>query len=402
MQESFRKDETMKEQEILSRAVDLVKNARGKLEVVAKVSVSNLEELSIAYTPGVAEPTRQVRDNHALQFQYTSRASMLAIVTDGSAVLGLGNIGPEAAMVVMEGKGAMLKHFAGADPVPLCLSTQDPEEIIKVVKAVEPSFGFIFLEDISAPRCFYILDRLTRELSIPVFHDDQDGTAISLCAAITNAMRILGHELRDKRVVINGAGAAGLATAALLRTLGAQDIVLCDIQGALSKNTPNLDEYRAAFAMTTNSRGVGTLTEALRGADIPIGLSVANVVSQDMVRAMNKDAAVFCLANPNPEILPTDAAAAGARFTGCGRFDYPNTINNLHAFPGVVRGTLDAGAKHITTGMKLAAVLAISSFVSDDQLKDDYLMPNALDPWLTARVAAAVAEAAGREGADGS
>jgi malate dehydrogenase (oxaloacetate-decarboxylating) len=384
--------------EIYAQAVELVKKARGKLEVVGKVSASNLEELSIAYTPGVAEPTRQVRDNHSLQFLYTSRASMLAIVTDGSAVLGLGNIGPEAAMVVMEGKGVMLKHFAGVDPVPLCLNTQDPEEIIRVVKAVEPSFGFIFLEDISAPRCFYILERLSRELNIPVFHDDQDGTAVSLCAAVSNVMRLTSRRLKDMRIVINGAGAAGLATAGLLRELGAEDITLCDINGALRRSTQGLDEYRAAFAASTNSRDVSTLGEALRGADILIGLSVADVVSKDMVRGMNNDAAVFCLANPDPEILPTDAAEAGARFTGSGRFDYANTINNLHAFPGIVRGTLDARAKHITTTMKLAAVRAIASFVPDDKLRDDFLMPNALDGTLTACVAAGVKAAAEADG----
>jgi malate dehydrogenase (oxaloacetate-decarboxylating) len=387
----------MSREEIYAKAVELVEKARGKLEVVGKVSASNLEELSIAYTPGVAEPTRRVRDNRALQFQYTSRASMLAIVTDGSAVLGLGNIGPEAAMVVMEGKGVMLKHFAGVDPVPLCLNTQNPKEIIRVVKAVEPSFGFIFLEDISAPRCFQIVERLSQELSIPVFHDDQDGTAVSICAAVSNALRLTGRKLADLRIVINGAGAAGLATARLLLELGAGDITLCDIKGALSGNTQGLDAYRAAFAAKTNRRRVSTLTEALHGADVLIGLSVAGVVSREMVRGMNKDAAVFCLANPDPEILPTDAAEAGARFTGSGRFDYANTINNLHAFPGIVRGTLDARAKNITTAMKLAAVRAIASFVPDSKIRDDFLMPNALDPELTRAVAAAVKDAAMRD-----
>ena len=392
----------MTREEIYAKAVELVEKARGKLEVVGKVSASNLEELSIAYTPGVAEPTRRVRDNHALQFKYTSRASMLAIVTDGSAVLGLGNVGPEAAMVVMEGKGVMLKHFAGVDPVPLCLNTQDPEEIIRVVKAVEPSFGFIFLEDISAPRCFHIVERLSRELSIPVFHDDQDGTAVSICAAVSNSLRLTGRKPADLRIVINGAGAAGLATARLLRELGAEDLTLCDIQGALRGDTPGLDPYRAAFAAGTNRRRVSTLTEALAGADVLIGLSVAGVVSKEMVRSMNKDAAAFCLANPDPEILPPDAAEAGARFTGSGRFDYANTINNLHAFPGIVRGTLDAKAKHITTAMKLAAVRAIASFVPDSKLKDDFLMPYALDPELAKAVADAVKSAAARDGVAGA
>jgi malate dehydrogenase (oxaloacetate-decarboxylating) len=282
--------------------------------------------------------------------------------------------------------------------VPLCLNTQDPEEIIRVVKAVEPSFGFIFLEDISAPRCFHIVERLSQELSIPVFHDDQDGTAVSICAALSNALRLTGRKPADLRIVINGAGAAGLATARLLRELGAGDITLCDIQGALNENTQGLDAYRAAFAAGTNRRRVSTLTEALAGADVLIGLSVAGVVSKEMVHGMNKDAAVFCLANPDPEILPTDAAEAGARFTGSGRFDYANTINNLHAFPGIVRGTLDARAKNITTTMKLAAVRAIASFVPDSKIRDDFLMPYALDPELTKAVAHAVKDAAVQDG----
>ncbi|MDR1857041.1 MAG: NAD-dependent malic enzyme [Desulfovibrio sp.] len=388
----------MEEREIYAAAVEIVRRNRGKLEVKAKVGAANREELSVVYTPGVAEPTRRVRDDHALQFQYTNRSTNLAIVTDGSAVLGLGNIGPEAAMVVMEGKGVMLKEFAGADPVPLCLSTQDTETIIATVKAIEPSFGFIFLEDISAPRCFEIVDRLSRELSIPVFHDDQEGTAVALCAAIKNMLRLTGDRLGDKRIVVNGAGAAGLATAKLIREMGGHDIVLCDKVGVLTGSTPGLDPYRAAFAAQTDSRGATTLTEALRGADILIGLSVARVVTQDMVRGMRPGAAAFCLANPDPEILPPDAKAAGARFTASGRFDYPNTINNLHAFPGIVRGTMEAGARQVTLGMKLAAVDAIAGYVPDAALADDFLMPEALDPALALHVADRVAAAARSEG----
>ena len=389
---------SVKDQEIYAKAVDLVRNARGKLEVVGKVGAGNMEELSIAYTPGIAEPTRQVRDNHALQFEYTSRASMLAVVTDGTAVLGLGNVGPEAAMVVMEGKGVMLKHYAQADPVPICLNTTDQDEIIRVVKAIEPSFGFIFLEDIAAPRCFYIEERLSEELSIPVFHDDQHGTAIAVCAGVGNAMRMAGEKLADKRIVINGAGASALATAKLLMELGAEDIVVCDTKGALHASRNDLNEYKAAVAAKTNRRGVRNLAEALAGADIFIGLSVGNVVSPDMVRSMNKEPVIFACANPDPEILPPDAKAAGARFAGTGRFDFPNAVNNLLAFPGIVRGTMDAGARKITLNMKLAAVRAIAAYVTDEQIHEDYILPNALDPGLAASVAKHVAEAARADG----
>jgi malate dehydrogenase (oxaloacetate-decarboxylating) len=388
----------MNEQELYAKAVDLVREARGKLEVTCKVGAATLEELSIAYTPGVAEPTRRVRDNHALQYAYTSRASMLAIVTDGTAVLGLGNVGPEAAMVVMEGKGVMLKHFAGADPVPLCLNTRDPDEIVAVVKAIEPSFGFIFLEDIAAPRCFDIEERLSRELSIPVFHDDQHGTAIAISAGLTNVMRLTGESLSDKRIVINGAGASGTATAKLLMELGARDLTLCDTRGALYRGREGMHAHKIALAEKTNGRNARTLAEALRGADIFIGLSVARQVDQDMVRSMNRDPVIFALANPDPDILPPAAKAAGARFVSTGRFDYPNTVNNLMAFPGIVRGTMDSGAKRITLDMKRAAVRAIAAHVSDAELRDDFLLPNALDPGLAAAVAAAVAQAARTEG----
>lgn len=389
---------SMSDGEIYAKAVDLVRDARGKLEVVAKVGAASLGELSVAYTPGIAEPTRQVRDNHALQYDYTSRASMLAVVTDGTAVLGLGNVGPEAAMVVMEGKGVMLKHYAHADPVPICLNTRDPEEIIRVVKAIEPSFGFIFLEDISAPRCFIIEERLAEELSTPVFHDDQHGTAIAVCAGITNALRLAGGSLGEKKVVINGAGASALATAKLLMELGAADITVCDSKGALAADRTDMNEYKAAVAAKTNPRGVSDLTEALRGADIFIGLSVGNVVSKDMVRGMNSGPVIFACANPDPEILPHDAKEAGARFTGTGRFDFANAVNNLLAFPGIVRGTMAARARKITLNMKLAAVRAIAAYVTDEQLREDYILPNALDPGLAASVAVHVAEAARRDG----
>jgi len=388
----------MKQEETYKKAVELVRSARGKLEVTNKVGAATLEELSIAYTPGVAAPTMAVRDNKALQYQYTARQTMLAIVTDGTAVLGLGDIGPEAAMVVMEGKGVMLKHFAGVDPVPLCLSTKDPDEIVRVVKAVEPSFGFIFLEDISAPRCFEIEERLNRELSIPVFHDDQHGTAIAICAGLKNVMRLTGDKLVDKRIVINGAGASALATFHLLRLCGAQDIVVCDSRGVLSAERTDLNTYKMAVAAESVTRGAKTLKEAVRGADIFIGLSRAGLLSQDMVRSMAPAPTVFGLANPDPEIMPPQALEAGARFVGSGRFDFPNAINNLLAFPGIVRGSIDACVTHVTPGMKLAAAKAIAEFVPDSELRDDNLLPNPLDKRLAQSVARSVAQAAVQDG----
>ncbi len=385
----------MTEQDIYEAAIQLVAKARGKLEVCCKVGAANFEELSIAYTPGVAAPTRAVAADKSLQYQYTARASMLAIVTDGTAVLGLGNVGPEAAMVVMEGKGVMLKHFAGVDPVPLCLNTTDPEQIISIIKAIEPSFGFIFLEDIAAPRCFAIEERLGRELNIPVFHDDQHGTAIAICAGLTNVERLSGVPLASKRVVINGAGASAIATANLLFELGVTNITMCDSKGVLSASREDLNPYkRRVIERSSAANKAGNLGKAMRGADVFIGLSRANLVSQEMVRSMAPQATVFALANPDPEILPTAAQQAGAKYTGSGRFDFPNTVNNLLAFPGIVKGAISAKAKHITMAMKVAAVKAIAGYVTDEELSATYLLPNALDMNLPNRVAEKVAEAA--------
>ena len=384
----------MNEQTRNKLAVDLVKNARGKLEVVSKISVATLDELSTAYTPGIAAPTRMVHADPALQYEFTARGTMLAVVTDGSAVLGLGNVGPEAAHVVMEGKGAMLQHYAGADPVPLCLKTQDPDEIIRVIQLVEPSFGFIFLEDIAAPRCFYIEEQLEKLLSIPVFHDDQHGTAIAVCAGMLNVLRITQKPLADLRIVICGAGASGLSTANLLMDLGATDITVCDSKGALlPEDASAMNPYKAAVALKTNKRRDKSLTEAMVGADAFIGLSSAGLVSPDMVRSMAPESIVFSLANPDPEIMPSLALAAGARFVGTGRFDFPNTVNNLLAFPGIVKGARDARAKRITKEMKLAAARAVSAFVTDAELCDTYLLPNPLDPGLSQEVARTVAAA---------
>ena len=384
----------MNQEEIYKKAVELVANARGKLEVVSKVSATNLEELSIAYTPGVAEPTRAVYADKSLQYKYTSKETMLAIVTDGTAVLGLGDVGPEAAMVVMEGKGVMLKHFAGADPVPLCLTTSDVDEIVKTVKYLEPSFGFFFLEDIAAPRCFEIEERLNRELNVPVFHDDQHGTAMAICAGLKNIARLSGCDLSSKRVVISGAGASAIATANLLFELGINQISMFDSKGALSQKRTDLNKYKKSIVERSSVHIEGSFSDAFKGADIFIGLSRAGLVSKEMVSSMNPDAIIFALANPDPEIFPPEALSAGARYVGTGRFDFPNTVNNLLAFPGIVKGATRSRAKHITLAMKLAAIDAIANYVTDEELSEQCLLPNPLDINLSERVAAAVADAA--------
>jgi malate dehydrogenase (oxaloacetate-decarboxylating) len=387
----------MDQKEIYKKAVELVADARGKLGIVNKVGASDLEELSIAYTPGVAEPTRQVARDKSLQWRYTARSTMLAIVTDGTAVLGLGDVGPEAAMVVMEGKGVMLKHFAGADPVPLCLNTTDVEEIVRICKAIEPTFGFIFLEDIAAPRCFEIEERLNRELRIPVFHDDQHGTGMAICAGLTNVARHSGCDLRDKRVVISGAGASAIATANLLFGMGLTKISMFDSRGALTARRTDLNKYKRGVVERSSVHLDGSLKEVMEGADIFIGLSRAGLVTRDMVAGMNRDAVVFGLANPDPEIMPPDALAAGAKYVATGRFDFPNTVNNLLAFPGIVKGAMRSKARHITLPMKLAAIRAISAYVPDSELSEVNLLPNPLDMNLSESVAAAVAAAAEAE-----
>ena len=385
----------LSEQDIYEKAVELVEKNRGKLEISLKVAIRNLDELSIAYTPGVAEPTRRVRDDKNLQYRYTAKGSQVAVMTDGSAVLGLGNIGPEAAHVVMEGKAAMLKVFAEVDAFPLCLATQDAEEIIRVAKAVEPTFSMIFLEDISAPRCFLIEERLQRELSIPVFHDDQHGTAVSVCAAVRNALKLSGRNLRASRFVINGAGAAGICTAKLLMSMGAEDITLCGRKGALLHwRTRGMNPWQASMSEITNPREAASLTEALAGADVFIGLSVGGVVSARMISSMAPHPVVLAMANPVPEILPPEAKAAGAFIVGTGRSDFPNMVNNLHAFPGIVRGTLNAGARQVTDAMKLAASSAIADFVPESELTPESILPNPLLPELARAVAATVEGAA--------
>ena len=371
---------------------------QGKIEVVSRVELRTPEDLAVAYTPGVAEPCLKIAEDPELSYTYTRRGNLVAIVTDGSAVLGLGNIGGVAGMPVMEGKCALFKAFADVDAFPLCLATNDVDEIVETVCTIAGSFGGINLEDIAAPRCFEIERRLKERLDIPVFHDDQHGTAVAVCAALINACRLTGRALPDVRVAISGAGAAGISVAALMLDLGVRDIVLCDIAGALYRGKEGMNPAQAKMAERTNPRRVtGGLAEAMAGADVFVGVSVAGIVSGDMVRAMAPDPIVFSLANPVPEIMPTDALAAGAAVAASGRSDFPNQINNVLVFPGVFRGALDVRARDITQGMMRAAAHAIAGLVGDD-LAPDYIIPSPFDERVCPAVAAAVAEEARAEG----
>ena len=370
---------------------------RGKIEIRGKVPVRSRDDLSTAYTPGVAEPCRRIAADPDAVWEYTTKGNMVAVVTDGTAVLGLGDIGPLAALPVMEGKALLFREFAGVDAVPLCLDTKDPDEIVAAVKAVAPTYGGINLEDISAPRCFEIERRLIDALDIPVFHDDQHGTAIVVSAALTNALKLSGRELNSARIVINGPGAAGTAITRMLLALGAEDIVVCDRRGAIYKGREGLAGHKAELAAETNPRGVtGTLAGALRGADVFIGVSSANLVSAEMVRSMAERPIVFAMANPTPEISYADAVDAGAYIVGTGRSDFPNQINNVLAFPGVFRGALDVRAREINTAMKAAAVRALAAFVGDG-LSREHIIPGAFEPGVAE--AAAVAAAARESGA---
>lgn len=372
------------------KAVFLHKEWNGKIETVSKASVKSREDLSIAYTPGVAEPCRLIAENPEDAYVYTMKANTVAVVSDGSAVLGLGNIGPYAAMPVMEGKCVLFKEFGGVNAVPICLDTQDTEEIIKTVTHLAPGFGGINLEDISAPRCFEIEERLKETLSIPVFHDDQHGTAIVVLAGIINALKVTGKEKENCSVVVNGAGSAGIAITKLLLTYGFQHVTMCDRQGIIHKNYPDLNWMQQKMTEVTNLLNrTGTLADALKGADIFVGVSAPNIVTADMVSSMNKDAILFAMANPVPEIMPDAAKAAGAKVVGTGRSDFPNQINNVVAFPGIFKGALEGRASQITEEMKLAAANAIAGLVSDKQLNEDFIMPEAFDP----RVAQAVSQA---------
>lgn len=367
----------------------------GKMEIRSKVAIENKDDLSVAYTPGVAEPCRKIHEDPENVYKYTTKGNMVAVVTDGSAVLGLGNIGPMAGLPVMEGKAILFKEFGGVDAIPICLDTQNPEEIIQAVKWIAPSFGGINLEDISAPRCFEIEAKLQAMLDIPVFHDDQHGTAIVVCAALKNALRVVQKDMESIKIVVNGAGAAGTSIVRLLQSFNCNDIVVCDKDGIIAVESAGDNASRLELASSTNPRAItGTLTDALKGADVVIGVSAPNVISPEMISAMNKDAIVFAMANPIPEIMPNLAMSAGARIVGTGRSDFNNQINNVLAFPGIFRGALDARASRINEAMKIAAVEAIASIVKDEELSETYIIPNALNREVGKAVAKAVAEAA--------
>lgn len=372
------------------KALILHEKWRGKLETVSKTPVKTREDLSLAYTPGVAEPCKVIAKDKEAAYTYTWKSNTVAVVSDGSAVLGLGNIGPHAAMPVMEGKAVLFKEFGGVNAVPICLDTQDTEEIIKAVTYLAPGFGGINLEDISAPRCFEIEERLKEILDIPVFHDDQHGTAIVVLAGIINALKVVGKKKEDCRVVVNGAGSAGVAITKLLLTYGFPNVIMCDKVGIIGKDTGGLNWMQQKMTEVTNPENLsGTLADALKGADIFVGVSAPNIVTPDMVSSMNRDSILFAMANPVPEIMPDAAKAAGARVVGTGRSDFPNQVNNVVAFPGIFKGALEGRAVQITEEMKLAAAQAIAALVPEDQLNEDNIMPEAFDP----KVAEVVAEA---------
>ena len=380
--------------DIAQESLRLHEQWQGKLETVPKMRIETREDLALAYTPGVAEPCRKIAENPSDAYKYTMKANTVAVVSDGSAVLGLGNIGPAAAMPVMEGKCALFKTFGGVNAVPLCLDTQDVDEIVETVKRLAPSFGGINLEDISAPRCFEIERRLIDELGIPVFHDDQHGTAIVVLSGVINALRLTGKQKESCRVVVNGAGSAGIAIAKLLLNYGFRNLILCDKCGIINSRSEGINEVQRAMLATTNLNDEeGTLADAMRGADIFVGVSAPGIVSADMVKSMNSDAILFAMANPTPEIFPDVARAAGARVVGTGRSDFPNQINNVVAFPGIFKGALESRATRITEQMKLAAAEALAALVSDDELSEDFIMPEPFDPRAVEAVAAAVAGA---------
>ncbi len=380
--------------DIAQESLRLHEQWQGKLETVPKMRIETREDLALAYTPGVAEPCRKIAENPSDAYKYTMKANTVAVVSDGSAVLGLGNIGPAAAMPVMEGKCALFKTFGGVNAVPLCLDTQDVDEIVETVKRLAPSFGGINLEDISAPRCFEIERRLIDELDIPVFHDDQHGTAIVVLSGVINALRLTGKQKETCRVVVNGAGSAGIAIAKLLLNYGFRNLILCDKCGIINSRSEGINEAQRAMLATTNLNDEeGALADAMRGADIFVGVSAPGIVSADMVKSMNFDAILFAMANPTPEIFPDVARAAGARVVGTGRSDFPNQINNVVAFPGIFKGALESRATRITEQMKLAAAEALAALVSDDELSEDFIMPEPFDPRAVEAVAAAVAGA---------
>ena len=376
---------------ISEKALEMHEKWNGKIETTAKSHVNSREDLAIAYTPGVAEPCKVIAKDKEAAYKYTIKANTIAVVSDGSAVLGLGNIGAHAAMPVMEGKAVLFKEFGGVNAVPICLDTQDTEEIIKTVVNIAPAFGGINLEDISAPRCFEIESRLKELLDIPVFHDDQHGTAIVVLAGIINALKVTGKKMEECKVVVNGAGSAGVAITKLLLTYGFPDITMCDINGIISENSPNLNWMQQEMAKLTNLSGAaGTLADALNGADIFVGVSAPNIVTKEMVASMNPDAILFAMANPVPEIMPDLAKEAGAKVVGTGRSDFPNQVNNVIAFPGIFKGALEGRATQITEEMKLATAKAIAGLVSDEELNENNILPEAFDPRVADVVSKAV------------
>lgn len=385
---------------VYERSLELHEKNKGKLSVVSKVKVGNREELSLAYSPGVAEPCRKIASNKEDVYKYTAKGNLVAVVTDGTAVLGLGDIGPEAALPVMEGKCVLFKEFGDVDAIPICLDTKDTEEIIRTVKLIAPALGGINLEDISAPRCIEIETRLKQELDIPVFHDDQHGTAIVVAAGLINALKVVNKKIEDIKVVVNGAGAAGSSIIKLVKKLGAKEIIAIDRVGILRRSDKDKYDFsKKELAEITNSKDIaGGLADAIVGADVFIGVSAPNVLSKDMVRSMNKDAIVFAMANPTPEIMPEEALEAGAAIVGTGRSDYPNQINNVLVFPGLFKGALRAKSKKITEEMKIAAAEGLASLIKDEELRKDYIIPDPFDKRVAEAVAIAVEKIAKKQG----
>lgn len=383
------------------KALEIHEKYRGKQEIASKVHLNSSEALSIAYTPGVAEPCRKIKENKEDVYRYTAKGNLIAVVTDGTAVLGLGDIGPEAGMPVMEGKAILFKQFANVDAVPICLSTKDPQQIVDTVVNIAPGFGGINLEDISSPRCFEIEQKLKEKLDIPVFHDDQHGTAVVVLAACINALKLLKKIPAACNVVINGAGAAGIAIGKLLFRYGFQNIIFCDRRGIITEENANNPVKKEIALFSNRQKKTGTLAEAMKDADIFIGVSGPGTVTSDMIRSMRNDSCIFAMANPVPEIMPDEARRAGARIVATGRSDFPNQINNLLAFPGIFRGALDVRAREINEEMKLAAAEAIAGLIPEEQLSEDYIIPNPLNPDVCLHVADAVKKAAVRTGAAG-
>jgi len=377
-------------------ALKMHEEHHGKVEIHSKVQVNNAKELSLAYSPGVAEPCLEIYADENKVYDYTSKGNLVAVVSNGTAVLGLGKIGPKAAMPVMEGKAVLFKSFADVDAFPICLATNDTDEIVQTVKLLEPTFGGVNLEDIAAPQCFEIEDRLRKACDIPVFHDDQHGTAIVTAAGLINALKLADKKIEDIRVAVNGAGAAGVAIVKLLLRMGVKDVILCDTKGIIYEGRPvGMNPFKDEMArMTNREQKQGTLAEALIGADVFVGVSAAGAVTKEMVRSMHRDPIIFAMANPVPEIMPDEAKEAGALVMGTGRSDFPNQVNNVLAFPGIFRGALDVRAKEINEEMKLAAVYAIAGLISEDELNTNYVIPDPFDPRVAAHVASAVAYAA--------